>query len=90
MGALPLEVVVKFKGVSVMDVSTKARNQTNPISVGTDITFKDKMGFGTQRKSMGPKENCWNAFYITGDVIFKSSLSFKAVQFLSTVLQHGK
>lgn len=45
MGALPLEVVVKFKDVSGMDVSTKARNQTNPISVGTAITFKDKMGF---------------------------------------------
>ena len=43
MGIISLETVEKFNVVSVTDVSTKARNQTNPVSVGINITFKDQM-----------------------------------------------
>ena len=43
MGTISLETVEKFKGVSVMDISTKAQNQTNPISMGINVTFNDRM-----------------------------------------------
>lgn len=68
MGTISLETVEKFKGVRVTDVSTKARNQTNPISMGINVTFNDQMCSihcnGSQR---GP-QIFLDAFYVSGAV----------------------